>query len=242
MGKDDEKDDQKMQDVKDEGIREENPEMPPDKGNSEEKPGKPDSRAILAQMTDEETAALLEKCRQADVYLDLLQRTKADYDNYQKRVDRERADVAKYAGQPLLVRLVGIVELLCRALASAPGVQVDPNFLQGIELVHKELEKLLGDFHVSPIEAQGKRFDPLYHQAVMMQALEDQPDMSVVQEFERGYMFHDRVLRPSKVVVNRKPVPKKPDPEPEPKAAADPEPPKEEGSRRKQADPGEASS
>jgi molecular chaperone GrpE len=246
MAKDDEKIQDKEQDpAKDpdrKAVESGNSGNLPPEGNADEKP---DYRGLLSRMEDEEIAALFEKSRQASVYLDLLQRTRADYENYQKRVDRERADVVKYAGQPLLGRLVGIAEVLSRALASTPEAQVEPNFLQGIQLVQKDLDKLLADFHVTAIEALGRRFDPLYHQAVMMRSLEEQPDMSVIQEFEKGYMFHDRVLCASKVVVNRRPAPKKEEPKKEEPDAAAAEPQKraeDKGTQQKGADTNEASS
>lgn len=167
--------------------------------------------AVVEKMCEEDLSSLFHKAEQADLYLDMLQRTRADYENYQKRKEQEQSNIYKYANQALLQKVVGVLEFLDRAITSAPGKPLDQNFLDGICLVQKEFHKLLGEFAVTPIEAVGKRYDPLYHEAVIMKSAEGQADMTILEELEKGFMFHDRTLRATKVVVNRVSAPVAPE-------------------------------
>jgi molecular chaperone GrpE len=134
-----------------------------------------------------------------DKFLDLLQRTQADFDNYQKRNRRELEIERQYALTPLARDLLPILDNLERALAT---VKEETPLVQGVRLVHSQLLETLKRHHIGLIEAVGKSFDPNRHEAVMQQPAPGKPANTVLQVLEQGYAYHDRVLRPAKVIVS----------------------------------------
>jgi molecular chaperone GrpE len=139
--------------------------------------------------------------RQRDEYYDLLLRKTAEFDNYRKRIDRERASVAEAAAADLLEDLLPLVDDLERALRADPGTEGADAYRRGVELIHKQLVELLRKRGVRPIESLGADFDPHFHQAVAHEAVEGRREGEVIEEFRRGYMLGDRLLRPSMVKV-----------------------------------------
>ncbi len=138
--------------------------------------------------------------RQRDEYYDLLLRKTAEFDNYRKRTDRERQAVSEAAAIDVLTELLPIVDDLERALKAEPGEAVE-RYRRGVELIHQHLLDLLRKRGVRPIEAVGADFDPHFHQAVIHEAVQGARDGEVIEEFRRGYMLGDRLLRPSMVKV-----------------------------------------
>jgi molecular chaperone GrpE len=130
---------------------------------------------------------------------DRLLRTAAEFDNYRKRIDRERRDLSDYAASDVLAELLPIIDNLERALIT-PGAEDDP-FRKGVELIHKQTLDLLRKRGVRPIEATGTMFDPKYHNAVIHEESSEHPDGEVIQELQRGYMLGERLLRPAMVKV-----------------------------------------
>jgi molecular chaperone GrpE len=139
--------------------------------------------------------------RQRDEYYDLLLRKSAEFDNYRKRIDRERQSTAEAAAADLLGELLPLVDDLERALQADPGAAGVDAYRRGVELIHKQLVELLRKRGVRPIDAVGADFDPHYHQAVAHEDAEGRRDGEVIEEFRRGYMLGDRLLRPSMVKV-----------------------------------------
>jgi molecular chaperone GrpE len=136
--------------------------------------------------------------RQRDEYHDLLLRTRAEFDNYRKRVERERQESTTAASADLLRDLLPLVDDLERALGADSGAG---GYRKGVELIHKQLLDLLARRGVHPIEAVGADFDPHVHQAVTHEHVEGRRDGEVVEELRRGYMLGDRLLRPAMVKV-----------------------------------------
>jgi molecular chaperone GrpE len=130
---------------------------------------------------------------------DRLLRTAAEFDNYRKRIDRERRDLSEFAASDVLAELLPIIDNLERALIT-PGAEDDP-FRKGVELIHKQMLDLLRKRGVRPIEATGTMFDPKYHNAVIHEESSEHPDGEVIQELQRGYMLGERLLRPAMVKV-----------------------------------------
>jgi molecular chaperone GrpE len=192
-----------------EDVEEKNPECVSTeaKNKEEEKKVEPNYRELIEKMSDEDIKLLFGQAAQSIFYLESLKRVKADYDNYEKRMEREQANIYKYANQNLLKKLIELLDILEKALCVSPQT-IEKNFWDGIVLFHKEFLKILQEFHVSTIEAVGKRFDPTYHEAMLQQETEKYPEFTVMQEFQKGYTFQDRILRPSKVVISRKVAPK----------------------------------
>ena len=133
---------------------------------------------------------------------DRLLRVSADFENYKKRASREMEEFRKYANQSLLKEMLSVVDNLELAINSSnDGKSTDKNLIEGLNLTLNEILRVFEKFNVTPIEAQGKTFDPAYHEAVMREETDDYPENSVVSEFQKGYLIHDRLLRPAMVVV-----------------------------------------
>ena len=138
--------------------------------------------------------------REKDALQDRLLRTAAEFDNYRKRMDRERRDLAEYAATDVIKDVLPILDNFERAL-QAPAVPETDAFRKGIELIHKQMLDLLKKRGVTPIEALGVDFDPNFHQAVIHEASADHREGEVMQELQRGYLLGDRLLRPAMVKV-----------------------------------------
>lgn len=140
-----------------------------------------------------------------DEYLSLAQRTRADFENYQKRMKRDLAEERRYAQAPLAADLLPALDNLERAIAAAQQAGEKGALVQGVAMVHTQLLDILRRHGITPVEAQGQPFDPNQHQAVTQQPSKEHPPMTVLQVLERGYLIHDRVLRPARVVVSTAP-------------------------------------
>jgi molecular chaperone GrpE len=135
-----------------------------------------------------------------------LLRVSADFENFKKRSFREADDFRKYANELLLLELLTVVDNLERAVQSTGNSHKTVGcVLEGVEMTLKALLKIFEKFSVKGIEAVGKPFDPNFHQAMMQEASDTIPENIVISEFQKGYMLHDRLLRPSMVVVSKGP-------------------------------------
>jgi len=135
-----------------------------------------------------------------DALQDRLLRTAAEFDNYRKRIDRERREQSDAAAFSLLSEVLPVVDNLERALQSPSGPEA-AGFRAGVELILRQLVDLLRKRGVTPIEALGADFDPRFHQAVSQEASDAHRDGEVMEEMQRGYMLGDRLLRPAMVKV-----------------------------------------
>ena len=138
--------------------------------------------------------------REKDRLQDQLLRTAAEFDNYRKRVERDRRDQAEAATASALTGLLPIIDDLERALKTPTGGDIE-SFRKGIELIHQQMLELLRKRGVKAIEAVGADFDPRYHQAVAHESSPNHREGEVIEEFARGYMLGDRLLRPAMVKV-----------------------------------------
>jgi molecular chaperone GrpE len=138
--------------------------------------------------------------RQRDEYYDLLLRKSAEFDNYRKRTERDRQSLTDAAAASIIEELLPLMDDLDRALKVEAGPDADA-YRRGVELIHKQLSETLRKRGVRAIEAVGADFDPYYHQAVSYEPAEGRRDGEVIEEFRRGYMLGDRLLRPSMVKV-----------------------------------------
>jgi molecular chaperone GrpE len=149
----------------------------------------------------ETTADPAELQRQRDDYYDRLLRKSAEFDNYRKRIERERQQVTEAAAADLLEELLPLVDDLERALKAEPGSEGAEAYRRGVELIHRQLLDVLRKRGVRPVESVGAMFDPHFHQAVAHDAVGGARDGEVIEEFRRGYMLGDRLLRPAMVKV-----------------------------------------
>lgn len=138
--------------------------------------------------------------QEKDALHDRLLRTAAEFDNYRKRVERERRELSEFAAADVLAELLPIVDNFERALQVAAPPEAEP-FRRGIEMIHKQMLDLLRKRGVTPIEALGADFDPNFHQAVVQETSSEHREGEVMQELQRGYMLGDRLLRPAMVKV-----------------------------------------
>jgi molecular chaperone GrpE len=149
---------------------------------------------------DESSAARLEELRrQRDEYLDALQRLKAEFDNYRKRIKREQADLHVRAAERLIKQLLPLLDDLERALEAALE-HGEVKLADGVGLVQRSLAELLAREGLTEVPTEG-RFDPHTQEALLSQPSEE-PEGTVVQVLQRGYSLGDRVLRPARVVVS----------------------------------------
>lgn len=139
--------------------------------------------------------------KQRDEYYDLLLRKTAEFENYRKRIDRERRDLSEYAGADILKAVLPLVDDLERALQAASTTDSVAAYRTGVELILKQLIDLLKKKGVTLIESVGQDFDPHIHQAVTQEVSEDHREGEVMQELARGYKLGDRLLRPAMVKV-----------------------------------------
>jgi molecular chaperone GrpE len=139
--------------------------------------------------------------RDRDEFRALLQRTQADFENYQKRMARETQQERRYWNGPLALDLLTALDNLARATEAAQQAGETGPLVKGVALVQNQLLDILRRHGITPIEAAGQPFDPNKHQAVMQQPSGNLPPNSVIQVLQQGFMHHDRVLRPASVVV-----------------------------------------
>ena len=162
-----------------------------DKGNA-------DAKKPLKELE----ARLEAKEEEAKETYDRLLRASADFENYKKRSAREMEEFRKYANQSLLKEMLSVVDNLELAINSSNDKKkADKHLIEGLNLTLNEILRVFEKFNVKPIEAQGKAFDPAFHEAVMREETDDFPENNVVSEFQKGYLIHDRLLRPAMVVV-----------------------------------------
>jgi molecular chaperone GrpE len=164
-------------------------------------PGDPakDLQAEFAAVSDERDKLLNEK---QEIY-DRLLRNQAEFENARRRAERERSEFVQYAGVEMVREILPVVDDFQRALQSGAGLSEGPakEYIKGIELIYQRLVDRLTKLGLEPIETAGKLFDPNLHQAVERVESDDVPDQTILSEFQRGYMFKGRLLRPSMVKV-----------------------------------------
>ena len=170
-------------------------------------PGFENHEARLERDLEELTA----RAEKADEYLELAQRTKADFENYRKRAAREAAAAQERGIVKLARELLPAVDNLDRALAAAqtalPAQDAQPaddgsaTLVSGIKLVHADVIAALARVGIEPFSPQGEPFDPQYHEAIAQQPIEGSEPGTVVEVYQRGFRLGDSVLRPARVVV-----------------------------------------
>jgi molecular chaperone GrpE len=159
---------------------------------------------VTTTLANEELDKLRKLAGERDQYLDLAARTRAEFENYQKRVQRERELDRKYAFGPLALDLLPILDNLDRAILAGKQAGETGPLVQGVAMVVTQFLELLKRHGITRIECQGKPFDPNLHQAVVQKPMGDVEPNTVVQIIEHGFMNQDRVLRPAKVIVSTK--------------------------------------
>jgi molecular chaperone GrpE len=172
----------------------------PISGNSTATPAAHLSKAEVSEAED----AMAGLQADLDRFRDLALRSQADFENYKKRAAREKEEAIKYANSALLERLVTIIDTFELGLEAAKGEGEHSPIYSGMTLVLKQLNDLLSENGLQPIEGEGKKFDPNLHEAIAHEPSEF-PEETVIRQTRRGYRFKDRLLRPARVVVSSGP-------------------------------------
>ncbi|PAB58941.1 nucleotide exchange factor GrpE [Anaeromicrobium sediminis] len=128
-------------------------------------------------------------------------RMTADFQNFKRRVEKEKGDIYKLANEKLIVDLLPILDNLERAINSHKSDIKDESFFNGVDMILKQFVDVLGKNGLEAIEAIGKEFDPNYHHAVMQDSSDDVEPDTIMEEFQKGYVLNDKVIRPSMVKV-----------------------------------------
>jgi molecular chaperone GrpE len=166
--------------------------------NSEEIQNEAEPETVEIEDTESLKQALAEEKQKADEYLANWQRAQADFINYKRRTEEERQDFNRFANANLVLGLLPVLDDLERALSSMPPKLARNEWGEGVRLVERKFKTILEGQGVTPITALGEPFDPNFHEALR----EDKgKEGIVIEEFQKGYMLGDRVLRPAKVVV-----------------------------------------
>ena len=159
---------------------------------------------------EKKTSTEIEQCKveleksvsQVAEYTEHLKRLQAEFENYVKRVEKERAEIHASASERLIVKLLSIVDDFERALYQLKDIA--PETRKGIELISKNLHKVLAEEKVEPIHCMGKMCDP-YHHEVLMQVESESPEGEILEELQKGYKMNGRVIRYAKVKVSKGP-------------------------------------
>jgi molecular chaperone GrpE len=154
--------------------------------------------------TSEKKLGLKEMNDLLEAEKDRVLRLSAEFENYKKRKQRELDEFRKFANETVFRQLLTVADNLERAISAAPDTETDDGLLGGVKLTHKEVIKLFDAFSVRPVEAGNKPFDPNFHQAVHQEATDKVPENTVTEVLQKGYMLHDRLIRPAMVVVSKK--------------------------------------
>ena len=182
---------------------EDSPELEPKQPVEEEKV-EPEQEDVLSESTDGDIAEQLDAAKKEnEENYDRFLRVSAEFENYKKRQSREMVEFRKYANQSLIRDILPVIDNLERAISSTEnGTEEGNGIREGIALTFKDLLKILEKYHVQPIDAVGTPFDPNFHQAVSQEASDEYPENTVLHELQKGYLLHDRLVRPSMVIVS----------------------------------------
>ncbi len=149
---------------------------------------------------------------ESEQWRDRFLRKAAEFENFRKRSERERAESTLLTKSAVLVEFLPVLDACERALKSFPAEDRSERiqaYREGVELLYKQLKDTLGRMGVVALEAKGRKFDPHMHEALVHLETSEHEDNTIVEELRRGYLFKDRLLRPVQVVVANSPKPQK---------------------------------
>ena len=178
---------------------------PPESGSSDESDNEDSVNVIM--LSAEEYEQLKNAKAESDEKQKQMLYKMAEYDNLKKRADREKKDFLKYANESLVKDLVPVLDSIDQAVGAAQEAEIETAegftaLREGVELIQKQLLGSLEKRGVSVIDTEGEIFDPQKHEAVSMAPSNNVPQNNIIQAFQKGYTLHDRVIRPSMVVVS----------------------------------------
>ena len=145
-------------------------------------------------------SSLAEKDKKLEELTDILKRLQAEFENFKKRTDKEKGEFIKYAHGSVIQGILPVIDAFDIAMKSTKDKD---KFIDGIKMIYAQLHSVLEDEGLRQIKAEGEKFDPFRHE-VLMKEDSDKPDGTILEEFQKGYMLNDRVLRFSKVKISGK--------------------------------------
>lgn len=160
----------------------------------------PTSETETDERGDDSERARLQK--EASEMRELAQRKQAEFENFRKRMERERLELARYAGADVVKEVLPVLDNLERARGFADGLS-EEQLRDGIAIIQRQLQEILTRMGLTEVESEGKPFDPHIHEAVSQNETEEHPEGTVLEVFQKGYLFKDRLLRPAMVSVAR---------------------------------------
>lgn len=156
-------------------------------------------------LSHSEFQGLKEKAEKAEEYFDKLLRIQADFDNYKKRLDKERIEFIRFANEEIIIEILKILDDFERAVEAGKTKHDFDVLYKGVEMIYRDLKEFLKHKGLKEINAKGKPFNPHEHEAMMQEETDRHPEDHVVEEFQKGYKLNDRIVRPSKVKVSKHP-------------------------------------
>ena len=171
-------------------------------------PAAPEADRATATPPEPPAEGLLEQARrEAAEHFDKYVRLQAEFDNYKRRMHKEQSEVMKFAQLPLLRDLAGVVDNLERAIAHARNSNSPDHqpFVEGLELVTRQMSDVFERYGMTRIAAKGEPFDPRKHEAMKVVETDEVPENTVIEEFRTGYAMRERIVRPAMVSVSKKP-------------------------------------
>ena len=173
------------------------------KPKNKEKPKQQKKSAPKTDETEQIRRQLKGLQNEKDDVFGQLQRVSADYANYQKRAPKQISDTIAYEKEMIIKTFLPILDNLEHTLQNADQAENADVLVEGIRIVYDQMLDVLKSHSIEPVEAVGKKFDPAMHQAMMRKTQPDQKEDIVLEEFQKGYTLNGRVIRPSKVIVNK---------------------------------------
>jgi molecular chaperone GrpE len=158
---------------------------------------------VKEESLEEMKKKLDEKEKEVKEIHDRMLRLAADLENYKKRAAREKEDLVKFSNEEVIKSILPFVDNLERAVDHSEKAREAESLVEGAKLTIRQLLQALNKFGLSPIESLGKPFDPTFHEAVMVVATDQHQPNHVVEEFRKGYLLHDRLIRPAAVSVSK---------------------------------------
>ncbi len=165
--------------------------------------GETPAEEVCFQSSDVERmlAAIAEKNRLHEEMAERLKRLQADFDNFRRRTRQEKEELSGIVTEGILLKLLPVIDNFDRALSTATDNADVVSFRSGVEMIYRQLFQSLEQLGLAPVKAVGETFNPQQHEAVMRVEAEDQADGLIVEEFQKGYMVRNKVIRPSMVKV-----------------------------------------
>ena len=174
------------------------------KNTEEHKPGQKEEEKLVT-LKQAEYLGLLEEVKKGKDGWDKMLRNQADLENTRKRLDREKQEFVKFANESFILDLLNVLDDLERTVDLAQTGKEDLTaFVKGVEMILAHLYEMLKNHGVKPIEAEGKIFDPNFHEALMQVENKEVPEHTIIEVLQKGYLIHGRVLRTAKVKVSKK--------------------------------------